>query len=57
MFKTLEDNLGVFNDNGVIKSKVHNNNDEDPSQYDNHTVTYSEKVNKISDNHINAEIW
>merc|ERR1712027_123771 len=43
VFKTLENNLGVFSDGGVLKSKVHNN-DEDPDQYDNHTVTYSEKV-------------
>ena len=43
MFNVLEGHLGVFSDaDGTIRSKVHNN-DED-SDYDNHTITYSEKV-------------
>ena len=44
MFKTLEGHLGVFEDDEGVKSKVFNN-DEDPEKYDNHTQTYSEKVN------------
>jgi len=43
VFNVLEGHLGVFSDSdGTIRSKVHNN-DED-SDYDNHTITYSEKV-------------
>jgi len=44
VFKTLEGSLGVFDDGmGGIRSTI-KNNDGDDDTYDNHTVTYSEKV-------------
>jgi len=44
VFKTLEGSLGVFDDGeGGIRSTIKNNNGDEDS-YDNHTVTYSEKV-------------
>merc|ERR1712126_45790 len=44
VFKTLEGSLGVFDDGeGGIRSTIKNNNGDDDT-YDNHTVTYSEKV-------------
>jgi len=44
VFKTLEGSLGVFDDGeGNIRTSLHGNGPED-GDYDNHNVTYSEKV-------------
>ena len=46
VFKTLEGSLGVFDDGeGNIRTSLHGDGHE-AGDYDNHNVTYSEKVNQ-----------
>ena len=48
MFKSLEDQLGVFeDDDGVVRAPVHTEQGEGEGKYDNQTESYQEKVTDI----------
>ena len=45
MFKSLEDQLGVFeDDDGVVRAPVHTEQGEGEGEYDTQTESYQEKV-------------
>ena len=48
VFKSLEGQLGVFEDDGgVVSAPVYSEEGENQGQYDNQTETYQEKVTEL----------